>query len=59
MTKEAFIAVLKNNNPQEMMDYLLHNGKKPKPFNPFRMLSTKELEEIRNGTDNERINGGD
>ena len=59
MQKDTFIAILKENKPEKMMDYLLNNGKKPKPFNPFRFLSVKEMEEFKNGTDtnNERTDG--
>ena len=57
MEKDNFLRVLQNNNPKEMMDYLLSNGKGPKPFNPFRFLTKEEMEELNNGTDNERING--
>ena len=55
--KDNFIRLLQNNNPTEMMEYLLSNGKGPKPFNPFRFLSKEELEEYRNGTNNERADG--
>ena len=55
--KDNFIRLLQNNNPTEMMEYLLSNGKGPKPFNPFRSLSKEELEEYRNGTNNERADG--
>ena len=55
--KDNFIRLLQNNNPTEMMEYLLSNGKGPKPFNPFRLLSKEELEEYRNGTNNERADG--
>ncbi len=59
MQKDTFIAVLQENKPEQMMEYLLNNGKKPKPFNPFRLLSSKEMEEFKNGTDtnNERTDG--
>ena len=59
MQKDTFIAVLQENKPELMMEYLLNNGKKPKPFNPFRLLSSKEMEEFKNGTDtnNERTDG--
>lgn len=56
MQKDTFIAVLKDNDPEKMMEYLLNNGKKPKPFNPFRLLSSKEMEELKDGTNNERLN---
>lgn len=58
MQKDTFINMLKNNNPEQMMEYLLNNGKKPKPFNPFRLLSEQEMEEFKNGTDNERPDEG-
>ena len=58
MEKDNFLKLLQNNNPQEMMNYLLSNGKGPKPFNPFRFLTEKELEDYRNGTNNERTDDG-
>lgn len=57
MKKDDFVAMLQQNNPESMMEYLLNNGKKPKPFNPFRFLTKQEMEELQNGTNNERTNG--
>lgn len=54
MQKDTFIAMLKDNNPEKMMEYLLNNGKKPKPFNPFRFLTSEEMEDLKDGTNNER-----
>ena len=59
MKKDEFVTILRENNPESMMEYLLNNGKKPKPFNPFRFLTEKEMEEFKNGTNNERIDGRD
>lgn len=57
MKKDDFVTMLQNNKPELMMEYLLNNGKKPKPFNPFRFLSKEEMEEFKNGTNNERTDG--
>lgn len=57
MDRKSFIEILKENNPESMMKFLLSNAKKPKPISPFIFLSDKEVEEFKNGTDNERING--
>ena len=57
MDKKTFIDILKENNPESMMKFLLSNAKKPKPICPFRFLSEKEMEDFRNGTNNERIDG--
>ena len=59
MEKDEFVAMLQQNNPESMMEYLLNNGKKPKPFNPIRFLTQQEMEELKNGTNNERINERD
>ena len=58
MDKKTFIDILQENNPESMMKFLLANGKKPKAFSPFIFLSDKEMEEFRNGANNERINEG-
>ena len=39
----SFIEVLSNNNEDEMREYLLLNGKKPKPIAPFYFLPKEEL----------------
>ena len=57
MKKDKFVEMLQQNNPEQMMEYLLNNGKKPKPFNPFRFLSKSEMEEYNTGTNNERTDG--
>ena len=57
MDKNTFIDILKENNPESMMKFLLSNAKKPKPICPFKFLSEKEMEDFKNGTNNERING--
>ena len=31
----SFLEVFKSNDETKMRDYLLHNGKKPKPISPF------------------------
>lgn len=30
-----FLEVMKDNNEEKIREYLLHNGKKPKPISPF------------------------
>ena len=39
----SFIDVLTSNNEDEMREYLLLNGKKPKPIAPFYFLPKEEL----------------
>ena len=31
----TFLEVMKSNSEDDMREYLLHNGKKPKPISPF------------------------
>lgn len=60
MEKETFLNILKENKPEKMMEFLLSNGKKPKPFNPFRTLTDEEIEQMeerKNGSEYERIDG--
>lgn len=33
--QDNFIEVMKLNNEEKIREYLLHNGKKPKPISPF------------------------
>jgi len=35
MDQKTFIDILIENNPESMKDFLLRNGKKPKPFCPL------------------------
>lgn len=35
MDQSTFIDILIENNPEAMKDFLLRNGKKPKPFCPL------------------------
>lgn len=44
MDKEQFIQLLQRNDPQEILDHIKKNGKKPKGVSPFTLLDdvTKE-----------------
>ena len=48
MENQNFMDVLMANNPDQIRDYLIENGKEPKPHCPF-YFEKKESE----GTDNE------
>ena len=54
MEKDQFIKILQENKPDQMMEFLLNNGKKTKPFSPFYFIS-KDKE--REDTDNGKLNG--
>ena len=39
---DSFLEVFKSNDETRMRDYLLHNGKKPKPISPFEFIKKEE-----------------
>ena len=41
--KKDFIEILSNNNEDEMREYLLLNGKKPKPISPFYFIKEEVI----------------
>ena len=48
MDEDKFIDILKEYNPEDMMKFLLKNGKKPKPISPIYFEDNNESEETRN-----------
>lgn len=43
MDQKSFIEILIENDPESMKDFLLSNGKKPKPFCPLVFHDKDEL----------------
>ena len=49
MNLGTFIDILKDNNEDKLKQFLLENGKKPKPFSPFYFVDSNienEKEEV-------------
>lgn len=44
--KIDFFELLILNNPDQIHDFLMTNGKRPKPVCPIRFLSKEEIEEL-------------
>lgn len=53
-----FLKIL-SRNEEELKEYLLHNGKSPKPHAPFYFLKKEALENGRNETVNGTVNEAD
>lgn len=49
MDENNFVKVLMEYNPEDMMKFLLKNGKKPKPISPIYFKDKNESEEKKNG----------
>jgi hypothetical protein len=47
MTEDKFIKVLMENKPDQMMNFLLENGKKPKPISPIYFIKPPEEKKVR------------
>ena len=48
MNKKNFIDILMENNPESVMEFLLENGKSPKPVSPIYFLSKENKEKENN-----------
>jgi hypothetical protein len=42
---EDFMSILMSNNEERIKDYLLHNGKKPKPISPIFYIKKGDKED--------------
>ena len=51
MSSDEFIALLKRNSPEEILDYISRNGKPVKPYDPFTQVTDIKENHTDNGVD--------